>query len=80
MQCGSAKIETIVTVDAKGCILIPKEIRSRMGLESGDRLMVISGVDEKNRICCLLLVKPEVFEKEAESMLRGLFKGGSSCE
>jgi len=56
-----------VTVDEKGRILIPKEIREKIGLRTGGkaRLKV-----EKERIVIMPPISPEDFIKEMEGCIK----------
>ncbi|MET1125171.1 MAG: HgcAB-associated protein [Archaeoglobaceae archaeon] len=62
-SCKATKIESILTIDSKGQILLPKELRERANLKPGDRLAVITGCDEKGEICCFILVKAEILDE-----------------
>ena len=51
-------IEAVVSVDSRGQIVLPKEIRDRAGIETGDRLVLI-GWEKDSEVCCLSLVKTD---------------------
>ncbi|WP_048150000.1 HgcAB-associated protein HgcC [Methanolacinia paynteri] len=51
-------IEAVVSVDSRGQIVLPKEIRDRAGIETGDRLVLI-GWEKDGEVCCLSLVKTD---------------------
>ncbi len=51
-------INAVVSVDSRGQIVLPKEIRSRAGIETGDRLILI-GWEKDEEICCLSLIKTD---------------------
>jgi len=51
-------VEAIVTVDARGQIVLPKELRSQAGIKTGDKLAVVS-MTSGGRVCCLSLMKAE---------------------
>jgi AbrB family looped-hinge helix DNA binding protein len=51
--CG---VEAVVTVDARGQIVLPKELRVGAGIATGDKLAVIS-MKNGERLCCLALMK-----------------------
>ncbi len=36
------KVDALVTIDGRGQIVLPKDIRARAGIEGGDKLAVIS--------------------------------------
>ena len=48
----------MVSVDSRGQIVLPKEIRDRAGIENGDRLVLI-GWEKNGAVCCLSLVKTD---------------------
>lgn len=62
------RIEALVTLDAKGQILLPKEVRDRAGLRGGDKLAVIT-CESEDRIFRVTLVKAEQFMETAREML-----------
>jgi antitoxin PrlF len=55
---GCCAVEAVVTVDARGQIVLPKELRSKAGIRAGDKLAVVSMVSGE-RVCCLSLMKVE---------------------
>ncbi len=62
------KIEALVSLDARGQILLPKEVRERAGLRPGDRLAVIS-YESGDKIVRITLVKADEFAETAREML-----------
>jgi len=61
--CKVTRIEAVLTVDNKGQILLPKDLRDRGNIQTGDKLVAIAGTDEKGEICCIILVKAELLDK-----------------
>jgi len=52
------KVEAVLSVDDRGQMVLPKDIREKAGIKTGDKLALISW--EKNAsICCLALMKVE---------------------
>jgi AbrB family looped-hinge helix DNA binding protein len=52
------RVEAVLSVDERGQMVVPKDIRERAGIKTGDKLAMISW--EKNGIiCCLALMKVE---------------------
>jgi antitoxin PrlF len=52
------RVEAVLSVDERGQMVLPKEIREKAGIKTGDKLALISW--EKNgSICCLALMKAE---------------------
>jgi len=51
-------VEAVVTVDSRGQIVLPKELRSAAGIKAGDKLAVVA-LQSGDRVCCLSLMKVE---------------------
>jgi len=64
---GSCKVESLVTVDDRGQMVLPKELRDRAGIKGGDKLAVI-GWEKEGKVCCLSLIKAE----ELSTMVKGV--------
>jgi antitoxin PrlF len=55
---GAYRVEAVLSVDERGQMVLPKDVREKAGIKSGDKLALISW--EKNgSICCLALMKVE---------------------
>jgi AbrB family looped-hinge helix DNA binding protein len=50
------KINAVVTMDAKGQIVLPKDLREKAKLNPGDKLAVI-GFERDGDVCCIAIVK-----------------------
>ena len=62
------KVEAVISIDERGQMVLPKEIREKAGISAGDKLAVINF--EKNCECrCLTLVKVESLNKMAKDFL-----------
>ena len=55
---GCCSVEAVVTVDARGQLVLPKELRSRAGIKAGDKLAVVL-MESGGQVCCLSLMKVE---------------------
>ncbi len=59
--CGGetgCRIEAVLSVDERGQMVLPKDVREKAGIRTGDKLALISW--EKNgSICCLALMKAD---------------------
>ncbi|MEK6645721.1 MAG: HgcAB-associated protein [Candidatus Firestonebacteria bacterium] len=56
MSC--CKVEALVSVDERGQMVLPKEVRDKANIKSGDKLAVASMGDNK-KTCCICLIKVE---------------------
>jgi antitoxin PrlF len=64
---GGCKVESLVTVDERGQMVLPKELRDRAGIKGGDKLAVI-GWEKEGKVCCLSLIRVE----ELSTMVKGV--------
>jgi antitoxin PrlF len=50
------QVESVVTVDERGQMVLPKDIRDKAGIRAGDKLALIAW-EKDSKICCLSLIK-----------------------
>ncbi len=55
---GCCSVEAVVSVDARGQVVLPKELRAEAGIAAGDKLAVVL-MRSGGRVCCLSLMKVE---------------------
>jgi len=66
-------IEAILSVDERGQMVLPKDIREKAGIKPGDKLAVIAW--EKNgSVCCLALMKTESLTGMVHQVLKPLLE------
>ena len=53
---GLYKVEALVSIDSRGQMVLPKELRDKAGIKDGDKLAV-STLEKSGKVCCLLLIK-----------------------
>jgi AbrB family looped-hinge helix DNA binding protein len=58
----------MVSIDGRGQIVLPKDIRDKAGLEAGDKLAVIA-FENDGQVCCISLVKANAFADTVKDML-----------
>lgn len=61
-------IEAVVTVDARGQIVLPKEVRNSLGLEQGSKLAVVV-MRRGGAPCCISLMPAASFEETARGLM-----------
>ena len=54
------QVEAIVSIDARGQIVLPKDIREKAGVKAGDKFVVASS-ESDGKVCCLWLIKADEF-------------------
>ncbi len=52
------RVEALVSVDARGQMVLPKDLREKTGIRAGDKLVLVSWLKD-GRVCCLGIVKLE---------------------
>lgn len=71
MSC--CKIEAVVSVDERGQLVLPKEIRDKAGIKAGDKLaLIMHGSGEES--CCISLIKTEELAAGVRTMLGPMMK------
>ena len=54
------RIESVVSIDARGQIVLPKGIREKANIGAGDKLAIVSW-EKDGKVCCISLIKAEDF-------------------
>lgn len=66
------QVEAVVTIDKRGQIILPKEVRQKAGMKEGDKFAVISCGSE-DAICCVVLVSTDKYTDTTKNILGPLF-------
>ena len=66
MAC--CQVEAVVTVDERGQMVLPKEIREKAKICPGDKLVVVT-MEKDGKFCCLSLIKAQDFEGMVQNLL-----------
>lgn len=67
------KVESMISVDDRGQMVLPKEIREKANIHAGDKLAVVSW-EKEGKICFLTLIKAEELAGIVKGMLGPLIK------
>jgi antitoxin PrlF len=62
------KVEAILSVDERGQMVLPKDVREKAGIRTGDKLALISW-ERDGDICCLALMKVENLSSMVKDVL-----------
>ena len=71
MSC--CKVESVISIDDRGQMVLPKEIRDRAEIRAGDKLAVISW-EKDGEVCCISLIKAESLADMVKGMLAPVMK------
>ncbi len=73
---GCCNIESVVSVDERGQMVLPKDLRDKAGINPGDKLAIVSW-QKDGAVCCLSLIKVGEFSELVKDMLGPLMTGMS---
>jgi antitoxin PrlF len=66
-------VESLVTVDERGQMVLPKELRERANIRAGDKLALISW-QKDGELCCFTLIKAEALAERVKEFLGPVMK------
>ncbi len=67
------KVEALVSIDDRGQMVLPKELREKANIRAGDKLAVVSW-EKDGRVCCISLTKAEELTDMVKAVLRPVMK------
>jgi AbrB family looped-hinge helix DNA binding protein len=65
---GGFHVDAVVSVDERGQMVLPKDLRERAGIKPGDKLALISW-EKDGEVCCMSLVKTSEFQEMVKGLL-----------
>ena len=65
---GCCKVEALISIDERGQMVLPKDLRDKAGIHAGDKLAVVS-IEKDGKTCCLSLIKAESLTEMVKGML-----------
>ncbi len=72
-ECTSCKVEALVSVDERGQMVLPKEIREKANIRAGDKLALVS-CEKKDKTYCIFLIKADELTGMVKDVLSPLMK------
>jgi len=83
--CGSGttaegcRVDSLVSVDARGQMVIRKELRARAGIKAGDQLAVVTW-ERDGKVCCITMIRvgelDELVKQKLGPMLKAVLDKG----
>ena len=68
MGCGCYKVQAVMTVDERGQMVLPKDVRDRAGIAARDKL-ALTTIEHDGKICCIVLTKADELAQVVQSTL-----------
>ena len=66
-ETSASRVEAVLSVDERGQMILPKDLRRRAGIAPGDKLAVVSH-EREGEVCCVTLIKVDSLNE----MVRGV--------
>ena len=70
---GQCCVESMVTVDERGQMVLPKLLRDKAGIKPGDKLALI-GWNKGGKVCCISMIKSDDFAHLLKDTLGPMMK------
>jgi len=67
------QVDALVTVDGRGQIVLPKDLREKAEIKAGDKLVIISHESE-GKVCCFSLLKADELGETVKGVLGPMMK------
>ena len=68
----TCKVEAVVSIDERGQMVLPKELRERADIHAGDKLALV-GHERDGSVCCVSLIKADVLSGIVKDVLSPFF-------
>ena len=65
---GHFNVEAIVSTDERGQMVLPKDLRTKAGIDPGEKLAVVSW-EKGGKVCCIVLIKADQLSGPMKSVL-----------
>jgi AbrB family looped-hinge helix DNA binding protein len=67
------KVESLISVDERGQMVLPKELRDKAKIQAGDKFAVVSWGQE-SEVCCIFLIKADYLADHVKDFLGPIMK------
>jgi len=73
LGCCNCKIDAMLSVDERGQMVLPKDLREKAGIKAGDKLAAISW-EQKGQTACIVLIKADNLAEMVKGFLGPVFE------
>ncbi len=70
---GCCKVEAVISIDERGQMVLPKEIRDKANIHAGEKLALVTW-EKDGSVCCISLIKAEELTEMIKGMLGPMMK------
>lgn len=62
------RVESLIGVDERGQMVLPKELRDKANIKAGDKLAIVSW-EKDGEVCCISLIKADYLAEKVREFL-----------
>jgi antitoxin PrlF len=70
----TCQLEALVSVDERGQIVLPKDVREKAGIKAGDKLAVFFPSKKGEKVCCIMLMRVDELAESIKKTLGPLLQ------
>ena len=80
-NCNSdvCRIDAVITMDAKGQVVLPKDLREKANFKPNDKIAVVA-CEQEGIVCCIMMIKAERLAGAVSKTLGPLIKSAFKQE
>ena len=78
-ESDTCRIDAVITMDAKGQIVLPKDLREKANFKPNDKIAVVA-CEKQGEVCCIMMVRAEKLVGAVTKTLAPLLKGVTNQE
>jgi len=82
-SCGvntdTCRIDAVITMDAKGQVVLPKDLREKANFKPNDKIAVVA-CEKNGEVCCIMMLKAERLRDAVSKTLGPLLESISKEE
>jgi len=75
----TCRIDAVITMDAKGQIVLPKDLREKANIKPNDKIAVVA-CEKEGEVCCIMMIKAERLVGAVTKTLGPMLSGVTSRE
>ena len=72
-RCGCCSVVALVSVDERGQMVLPKDLREKLGIRPGEKLALVA-IEKDSQLCCISLLKTEALSGLVKDALKPVMK------
>ncbi|HOT02739.1 MAG TPA: HgcAB-associated protein [Methanolinea sp.] len=70
---GRCNVEAIISLDERGQMVLPKDLRTKAGINPGDKLAVVSW-EKEGTVCCIMLIHTDQLSDPVKTVVGPMLK------